>query len=75
MPRSIVPVPLSIVNPAVELYAPPVVNPPPGIGDGFVPLAQTGLVYENEVTGDVVGSIVMDAVPLPATIQPEEATE
>jgi hypothetical protein len=42
--KVITPVPEFIVNPAVELYVPPVVNPPIGIGTGLVPFAQTGVV-------------------------------
>lgn len=75
MLRSIIPVELSMVNPAVEVYVPPVVNPPEGIGVGFVPFAQTGVVYEKDVVGVVVGSIVIDAVPLPAIIHPDAVTE
>jgi hypothetical protein len=69
------PVELLMVNPAVEEYVPPDVKPPTGVGVGFVPLAQTGVVYENPVTGVVTGLIVMLAVPLPASWQPDAATE
>ena len=64
--RSITPVDASIVNPDVEVYVPPVVKPPPGRGTGFVPFAQTGVVYANPVTGVVTGSMVMLAVLVPA---------
>lgn len=72
--RSITPVVVSTVKPDVELYRPPVVNPPVGEGTGFVPFAQTGDVYENPVTGVVTGFIVMLVVPLPESIQPAAAT-
>lgn len=61
--------------PAVELYVPPGVNPPTGVGTGLLPFAQTGDEYENPVTGVVTGFIVILAVPLPATWQPDAATE
>jgi hypothetical protein len=38
-------------------------------------LAQTGDVYENPVTGVVTGLIVIEAVPVPATIHPDAFTE
>ena len=73
--RSITPVPELIVNPAVEEYVPPAVNPPPAVGTGFVPFAQTGVVYENAVPGVVVGVMVMLNVLLPAGPQAVAATE
>jgi len=62
-------------KPAAELNVPPPVNPKPRIATGLVPLAHTGVAYENDVTGVVVGSIVMLAVLLPATAHPDAATE
>ena len=75
--RSMIPVDAFSVNPAVELYVPPLVNPPEGTGTGFVPLEQTEapLLYVNPVTGAVTGLIVMLAVPVPAAVQPDAATE
>jgi hypothetical protein len=37
------PVELLTVNPAVDEYVPPAVNPPPGVGEGFDALAQIGV--------------------------------
>lgn len=62
----ITPVPEFTVKPAVELYVPPVVNPPTVVGDGFDAFAQTGVGYEKPVTGVVAGFMVILVVLLPA---------
>ena len=67
----ITPVEELIVNPAVDENIPPVVKPATNVGEGFVPFAQTGVEYENPVMGEVVGLIVIDAVFVPASWQPD----
>ena len=69
--KVITPVLELIVNPAVELYVPPVVKPATGVGTGLVPFAQTGVVYEKPVTGVITGLIVILAVLVPANVQPD----
>ena len=73
--RSITPVLPLIVNPTVELYVPPVVKLATGVGAGLVPFAHTGVVYENPVTGVIIGLIVILVVLLPASVQPEAIIE
>lgn len=72
--KSITPEEVFTVKPTEELYVPPGAKPPAGAGTGFVPLAQTGVVYVNPVTGVITGSMVMLAVLLPAGPQMVAAT-
>ena len=61
-------------KPVVELKVPPVVNPVTVVGVGLAALMQTGVVYENPVTGVATGLMTMLAVLLAAGLQPEAAT-
>ena len=58
-------------TPAGAVNVPPVVKPEASTGFGFVPLAQTGVVYENEVTGVMVELIVIEVLLLPPALHPE----
>jgi hypothetical protein len=69
------PVVALMLTPAGAVNVPPVVKPAAVVGTGLVPLAQTGLVYENPVTGVVVGLIVIDVFEEPASRQPDAGTE
>ena len=69
------PVVALIATPAGAVNVPPVVKPAAVVGTGLVPLAQTGLVYENPVTGVVVGLMVIEVFEEPAILQPDAATE
>ena len=62
-------------TPAGAVNVPPVVKPAAVVGTGLVPLAQTGLVYENDVTGVIVDEIVIVALLDPAILQPDAGTE
>jgi hypothetical protein len=62
-------------TPAGAVNVPPVVKPAAVVGTGLVPLAQTGLVYENDVTGVIVDEIVIVALLDPASWQPDAGTE
>ena len=61
------PVVALIDTPVGAVNVPPVVKPAAVVGTGLVPFAQTGVVYENEVTGVVVGLIVMEVFDEPAS--------
>ena len=61
-------------KPVVELKVPPVVNPATVVGVGFAALIQTGVVYENPVTGVAIGLMTMLAVLFAAGLHPDAAT-
>ena len=65
--RLMTPVVALMDTPAGAVNVPPVVKPAAVVGTGFVPFAQTGVVYENEVIGVVVGLIVMEVFEEPAS--------
>ena len=71
--KLIVPVFALMDNPVVELKVPPVVNPVTVVGVGLATLMQTGVVYENPVTGVTTGLMTMLAVLLAAGLQPDAA--
>jgi hypothetical protein len=65
------PVVALMLTPAGAVNVPPVVKPAAVVGTGLVPLAQTGVVYENDVTGVVFGLMVIDVLLLPPALQPD----
>jgi hypothetical protein len=63
------PVVALMLTPAGAVNVPPVVKPAAVVGTGLVPLAQTGVVYEKDVTGVPAGLIVIEVLLVPGCRQ------